>query len=138
VPIGIVAPNTVRVEEPRPLAGTLETDPHGCSARPGQKARPEQSLKINNQIVPSGPQIPDEPDELTGDPEAAADPTVPPAIEQDKLIQIAVAFKQRGERRPNKPVNLGVGVACAQTMKDGQRMDHVTERTRLDDENPLE
>jgi hypothetical protein len=53
----------------------------------------------------------------------------------DDASQIGIAFEQRRERGINPPENFRVGQMKFEQAQNGQRLDHVAERTGFEDED---
>ena len=90
---------------------------------------------LSENVQLSGPQGVDELEEIGGDADASADAPVALAVEGDDLVQRRVSLQQAGAARRDQPTDLRFGEAGAESIGDGQRVDHVAERARLDDQD---
>ncbi len=125
----IRAPNLVRVGEPAPLAGVREPHADRRPTRARHNSAAQKALHVDHEIEPAAAQFPAE------TPQSAdrAKPLEGGPVERERVREVRVPGQERLARLVHHPGNAGVREPLPQGRENGERMDDVAERARLDD-----
>jgi hypothetical protein len=129
--------NFVGVEGGGRFASVGKADAHGGAGCPGQKAAAEEALEIDDEVELFGAEAFDEFQEFDVDAHVEADGAVAFAIEGNDLLQIGLVLEEIDERGGDEPSEVGIRIATAEQMQDGEGMNQIAQAGRLDDEDAL-
>ena len=125
------ARNNHVIERPRSFARIIQADGPSSIRQPCDNPAAKQTLQIDHPIELMRPNSPDTPRQLRPVPNRPQ----PLALERNDPRQVRIAFQQRGQSPVQPPINLARGQMLLDQTQDRQRLHHVTERTRFEDQN---
>ena len=119
------------VKTARAFAVVVQPDAHTAVGEPGEQPAARQTLQIDHPIELHSPHLPDAGQQFV--PMPGRRPAS--ALEKNDAAEVRVRLQQRAKRRINPPMDFALGKMKFEQAQHRQRLDHVAERTRFENED---